>query len=217
MDQACIAALARALDRAPPSVALPGLAEYADLVRVWNRKVNLVSTVEPERLVEILFADALVLADTALVPHGARVLDVGAGAGAPTLPLLLLRPDLCATCVEPRRKRATFLRHAAARLGIGARSEVGEHKIDPDRPAHPDAPFAVALSRATFAPAIWLCVGTALAARVVVMTAREAPPAPPERVRVTAEVRYRLPSDGAPRRIAVYDASESRGGRAGRD
>lgn len=209
-DHAQIAALARALDRAVPAAALDVLAQYAGLVRTWGRKVNLVSAREPAQFIEVLFADALVLCSATLVPQASRVVDVGAGAGAPTLPLLLLRTDLRATCVEPRQKRAAFLRHAAQRLALGARVEVVERRVDPDLPILDGAPFDVALSRATLAPATWLRMGAALAPRVVVMTAREPAPMPVAGLRVVAEADYALPSARAPRRITVYD-SESRG------
>lgn len=209
-DRARIAALAAALDRTVPEAALDALASYAGLLQNWSRRVNLVSARGPVQLVELLFADALVLSDATLVAHASRVLDVGAGAGAPTLPLLLLRPDLRATCVEPRQKRAAFLRNAAERLGLHARVAVVERRLQPDAPVLDGAPFDVALSRATLAPATWLRMGAALAPRVLVMTAREPPPVPVAGMRVVAEVDYALPSERAPRRITVYD-SESRG------
>lgn len=209
-DRTRIAALAGALDRAVPVAALEALANYAGLVRSWSRRVNLVSARDPVQLVEVLFADALVLSDATLVPHATRVLDVGAGAGAPTLPLLMLRPDLRATCVEPRQKRAAFLRNAAERLGLHARVDVVERRLEPDAPVLEGAPFDVALSRATLAPAAWLRMGAALATRVIVMTAREPAPVPVAGMRVVAQADYALPSEHAPRRITVYD-SESRG------
>lgn len=209
-DRALIAALAGALDRTVPETALDALAEYTSLVRTWSRKVNLVSARAPAQLAEVLFADALVLADAALVPETSRMVDVGAGAGAPTVPLLLVRADVRATCVEPRQKRAAFLRTAAQRLGLGARVEVVERRIDADAPTLDGAPFDVALSRATLAPAVWLRMGASLARRVIVMTAREPAPAPVAGLRVVAEVDYMLPAERAPRRITAYD-SESRG------
>lgn len=203
-DTHAMQALADALGTALPAAVVEPLATYVAQVRRWNARVNLVSARAQEGLVELLLADALVLADRTLTPARARLVDVGAGAGAPTLPLLLLRPDLHALCVEPRRKRATFVRATGARLGLADRAEVLEARVDPERPSLPGAPFDLALARATFAPAEWLAIGARLAARVVVMTAREAPP-PPEGLRVVAVRDYLLPTTGAPRRITVYE------------
>lgn len=203
-DAERVRGLAAALGAAVPAGVEAALATYVAEVRRWNARVNLVSARTTDGLAELLLADALVLADPALAPDGARVVDVGAGAGAPTLPLLLLRPDLRALCVEPRRKRAVFVRATGARLGVTDRVEVLEARVDPAAPSLPGVPFDLALSRATFAPAEWLGIGAHLAARVVVMTAREAPPPAPAGLRAVAARDYALPTTGAPRRITVY-------------
>lgn len=54
----------------------------------------------------------------AVVPAGARVLDVGSGAGLPGIPLALARPDLHVTLVEPLLRRATFLDEVCAGLDL---------------------------------------------------------------------------------------------------
>jgi 16S rRNA (guanine527-N7)-methyltransferase len=53
------------------------------------------------------------------VPHGARVVDVGSGAGLPGIPLGLARPDLTMTLVEPMARRVEFLEEAVADVGHG--------------------------------------------------------------------------------------------------
>jgi 16S rRNA (guanine527-N7)-methyltransferase len=50
------------------------------------------------------------------VPSGARVVDVGSGAGLPGIPLGLARPDLQLTLVEPMARRVEFLEEAVAEL-----------------------------------------------------------------------------------------------------
>ena len=49
-------------------------------------------------------------------PQGARVVDVGSGAGLPGIPLGLARPDLTMTLVEPMARRVEFLEEAVAEL-----------------------------------------------------------------------------------------------------
>lgn len=195
--------LARDLERPLPAEATSALATYAELVKTWNARMNLTSARTPTALAEVLCADALVLADTALVPLGLRIVDVGTGAGAPALPLLVLRPDLAATLVEPLRKRVTFLRTAIGSLELAVRTRVVEAKLDPRAPRLDGAPFDLALSRATLAPPEWLSLGLRLAPRVLVLTAQEEPPEAPQGIgRSTVE--YRLPSTGALRRITTY-------------
>ena len=51
------------------------------------------------------------------VPDGARVVDVGSGAGLPGIPLGLARPDLTLSLVEPMARRVEFLEETVAELG----------------------------------------------------------------------------------------------------
>jgi 16S rRNA (guanine527-N7)-methyltransferase len=51
------------------------------------------------------------------IPDGARVVDVGSGAGLPGIPLGLARPDLTLSLVEPMARRVEFLEEAVADLG----------------------------------------------------------------------------------------------------
>jgi 16S rRNA (guanine527-N7)-methyltransferase len=53
------------------------------------------------------------------VPVGARVVDVGSGAGLPGIPLGLARPDITLTLVEPMARRVEFLEEALQDLGDG--------------------------------------------------------------------------------------------------
>jgi len=78
--------------------------------------MNLVgSTARDELVVHVL--DSLAAAD--VLPHGARVVDLGSGAGFPGLPLAIERPDLSLTLVEIREARVHFLRHVVRQLGLG--------------------------------------------------------------------------------------------------
>ena len=201
--QASLRALERML-RAPeiPADAKRGLVSYVELVDSWRRKVNLTGAKTVSQLVEVLIADALVLGTdplagtNPLIPHSATVIDVGAGAGAPTLPLLVLRPDVSATLVEPIGKRVAFLRTAIGQLGLEDRCRVEGRQMD-ERGAASFSRFDVALSRATWSPEEWRALGERLAHQVLVFTAGE-PAARPIRT-----VTYRIPS-GAPRQIAIY-------------
>lgn len=51
------------------------------------------------------------------VPQGARVVDVGSGAGLPGIPLGLARPDIDLALVEPMARRVEFLEEVVAELG----------------------------------------------------------------------------------------------------
>jgi 16S rRNA (guanine527-N7)-methyltransferase len=195
--------LAAAFGVKPPPLARKQLVSYVELVQQWNRKVNLTGASAPGSLCEVLLADAFVLRDEKLVDRDARVLDVGSGAGAPIVPLLVLRPDLHALCLEPRQKRATFLRLVSARLSLLDRMRVSEERLDPNAPEPFLGKFDLACSRATFVPEQWVVLGLTVAPVVLVLSA-DAPPPAPSGSRLRESRNYSLPFSTAPRTVARY-------------
>jgi 16S rRNA (guanine527-N7)-methyltransferase len=193
-----IAQLASALGRVVEGDAEARLASFLALVRTWNARLDLTAARDESALVEVLFADALVMADRALVPEGAAVVDVGSGAGAPAIPFAIVRPDVRVTMVEPLRKRVAFLRTAIGTLDLSGRVQVIEGRIDPARPAI-EGSFDVASARATFAPEAWRAIGLAIAPACLVFVAGD-PPAG-----ASASRSYALPWSGAPRVLARYE------------
>lgn len=192
----------RLLDELAPDLeARASLLRFAELVSTWGKRTDLVAAATPTELVSVLFVDALALRD--VVPEGSQVIDVGAGAGAPAIPLALLRPDLRVDLLEPRRRRVAFMRTAVGDLQLGGRLRVREGRLDDP----PDiGGFDVAFSRATFPPPEWLRRGTALAPRVVVMLAKGDAPTH-EGWEVVQEVAYTVPATQAARRLVAYQAS----------
>lgn len=170
-----------------------GLEAWLDQLAAWNRKMDLTAARDAAELADLMVADALVLA--ARIPPGARVVDVGAGAGAPGLALGILRPDLPVTLAEPLHKRVSFLRTTLGALGltnVSLRADRGE--------ALPADGWDVAISRATLAPPEWLALGLSLAPEAWVLLAKDPPPAGA----IAEDVEYTWPLGGAQRRAVRY-------------
>lgn len=191
--------LARALDVTVTPETAEALSRWLAEARTWNAKLDLTAARTDAALVEVLVADALVAADHTLLPEGARILDVGTGAGTPGLALAIVRPDLSATLIEPLQKRVAFLRSVVGVLGLSSRVRVENGRIEPDAPRS-TVEADVYVSRATFAPEISAAVGLTLAPAALLFLVDETPPLPAG-ARVTAEKRYALPSTGAARRL----------------
>lgn len=82
---------------------------YAKLLVEWNEKMNLTAIIEPDEIVIKHFVDSLAFLDYAEIPQGAKMIDVGTGAGFPSVPLLIARPDIQLTLMDALQKRLTFL------------------------------------------------------------------------------------------------------------
>ncbi|AUX27186.1 uncharacterized protein SOCEGT47_077670 [Sorangium cellulosum] len=205
-----IAALLAGREASLPARAPAALARWIELVAAWNAKVDLTAARSADELADLMLADARLLSEH--VPEGRRVVDVGTGAGAPGLPLALLRPDLEMTLVEPLQKRVAFLRTATGTLvqqGELARAPRVERARGEDL-VRAGRSFEVAISRATLAPEAWLPLGAALTAgepparrEVWVLLARDEPPSLPGWA-PAGDHRYRWPLTGAERRAVRY-------------
>lgn len=94
-------------------------AHHEELVR-WAPRIDLVGPGAAEELLERHYAESL--AALPLLPAGpARLVDIGSGAGFPGWILAAARPDLEVWLVEPRERKAAFLRAAARRAGLSVR------------------------------------------------------------------------------------------------
>lgn len=90
---------------------------YWRAVLETNRHTNLTRITEDHDAVVKHFVDSLTLLGTNLFDDGARVVDVGSGAGFPGVPLKIARPDLRITFVDSTLKRVRFLQSVIDLLG----------------------------------------------------------------------------------------------------
>ena len=93
---------------------------YLELLLSWNEKINLTAITGPHEVVEKHFLDSLTLLSHCKLKQGAKLLDVGTGAGFPGIPLKILRPDLELTLLDGLNKRLVFLGEVCSALGIEA-------------------------------------------------------------------------------------------------
>lgn len=90
--------------------ALAGLSKYYQLLNAWNSRLHLVAPTSPREFAIRHVLESLVLLEH--LPQGARIADIGSGAGLPIIPCLIVRPDLRAVLIEASPKKAVFLREA---------------------------------------------------------------------------------------------------------
>ncbi len=111
----------------PPEVAEEVFGDALPAARAFVAKLatdgvtrGLIGPREVPRLWERHVLNSAAVAEA--VPQGARVVDVGSGAGLPGIPLGLARPDVALTLVEPMARRVEFLQEAVAELADEARA-----------------------------------------------------------------------------------------------
>lgn len=82
---------------------------YAKMLVEWNEKINLTAITKPQEIVVKHFVDSLALLSAVELPQNASLIDVGTGAGFPSVPIKIARPDLKVTLLDSLNKRLIFL------------------------------------------------------------------------------------------------------------
>lgn len=96
------------------------LAMLYEFMTEYNKNVNLTAITEFSEVVEKHFIDSVLPFTMLDIPQKASVVDVGTGAGFPSLPLLIWREDLRGTLVDSLEKRCVYLKMACEKLKIKA-------------------------------------------------------------------------------------------------
>ncbi|MBF0778434.1 16S rRNA (guanine(527)-N(7))-methyltransferase RsmG [Streptococcus cuniculi] len=92
---------------------------YFTRLAEWNEKINLTAIVDEEGVYLKHFYDSLApILQGHLTAVPTRLLDIGAGAGFPSLPMKILLPELDVTIIDSLNKRIQFLTHLAQELQL---------------------------------------------------------------------------------------------------
>ena len=116
---------------------------YFEKLVSYNQKVNLTAITEKSQVFTKHFLDSILPVDA--IPFDASVVDVGTGAGFPSLPLKIVRPDIKLTMVDSLNKRINFLNELTDELKIKTENV---HMRAEDFAAKNREKFDVAVARA---------------------------------------------------------------------
>ena len=107
--------------------------KYMQLLLEWNEKINLTAITNPKEIILKHFIDSLTILK--YIKKGAKVIDVGTGAGFPGIPLKILRDDINLTLLDSLNKRINFLKLVIDELKLknvdtihGRAEEIGKNK-----------------------------------------------------------------------------------------
>ncbi len=91
---------------------------YYELIIEWNEKMNLTALTEMEDVALKHFCDSILLLKYADIEEGASLIDVGTGAGFPSIPVKIMRPDINLCLLDSLNKRLIFLNEVVKDLKL---------------------------------------------------------------------------------------------------
>ena len=92
----------------------------AELLVEQNKVMNLTAITDPDEIVIKHFIDSISLLSAVNPEKGAKILDLGTGAGFPGIPLLITRPDIDLTMVDSTAKKLAYVAATVEKLGLEA-------------------------------------------------------------------------------------------------
>lgn len=93
---------------------------YLDNLLLWTKAYNLTAITDPqEALIKHIF-DCMAIVPTLpfAKQSGIRLLDIGTGAGLPSVIIAILRPDWHVTALDSNSKKVRFIRQMAGELSL---------------------------------------------------------------------------------------------------
>lgn len=92
------------------------LEQFANLLIETNNKYNLTAITDDDGIILKHFIDSASI--SLHIPHSSKLIDVGCGAGFPSLPLAIIREDLYVKAIDSTGKKVNFVNFAAKQLGL---------------------------------------------------------------------------------------------------
>ena len=103
-----------------PSEVYDKLEIYADFLVKYNENVNLTAITDGREIFVKHFLDSILLLKYVDIPSNSSIIDVGTGAGFPSVPMKIYRPDLKITLLDSLNKRINFLQQLCEMTQIDA-------------------------------------------------------------------------------------------------
>ena len=96
------------------------LSIYAEFLVEYNEKVNLTAITEPMEILRKHFIDSILLTKYVDIPLNSTLIDVGTGAGFPSVPIKIYCPDIKITLLDSLNKRIDYLKQLCEKIEIDA-------------------------------------------------------------------------------------------------
>jgi len=132
----------------PDGQAEDRLEKYYDLLTEYNAVMNLTAIKDEYEIIVKHYVDSLTLGETGFLKDGASVIDIGAGAGFPSVPNAIVHKNVRFTMLDSLNKRVSFLNEVISRTGLENASAIHQRAEDAGRNKLYREKFDVAAARA---------------------------------------------------------------------
>lgn len=92
--------------------------KYKELLKIWNKKINLTSIDEDEQIVKKHFIDSINIFNFSSVKNFDSIIDVGTGAGFPGIPIAVMQDHSKVVLLDSLSKRINFLNQVVTDLKL---------------------------------------------------------------------------------------------------
>ena len=130
----------------PSDAQVEKLFELTERMLEVNKNMNLTAITEHSAIILKHYADSLTVSK--FIPQNSSVIDIGCGAGFPTLPLAIFREDLRIIAVDSTAKRIDYVNETARMLGLDNATAIAARAEELGKSADYREKFDVATARA---------------------------------------------------------------------
>ena len=122
--------------------------EYKELLKEWNKKINLTAITDDEGIMKKHFIDCIKAFKASEFKNAKSIIDVGTGAGFPGLVLAIMKEDVKITLLDSLNKRINFLNEVVKSLNLKNVITIHSRAEDGARKKELRESFDIATSRA---------------------------------------------------------------------
>ena len=124
------------------------LEKYAEMMLRYNEFMNLTAITEPDEIREKHFLDSITLLLSGKISEGCSLIDIGAGAGFPSIPVKIVRDDINLTMLDSLNKRINFLNDGIKEIDIKNARAIHSRAEDAGKNKELRESFDIATARA---------------------------------------------------------------------
>lgn len=217
MDNSALPLLVQGLERLEVVLSADArqrLLAYATELLKWNEKVSLTAITRTEEVVDKHLLDSLAVLPE--VQGATHLLDLGAGAGLPGIPLAIALPGLRATLVDAVAKKVAFMKTGAVKGGVADRVKAVHVRAEghPDEEGLPRTDLVISRAFMDVGPFLLLARAYLAPGGRVVTLLGQAPPAETlgglasaAGLELVSRRTFQLPLSKDPRGVAVFRRS----------